>query len=207
MRRFVSVLCIAAAVSLVGIAGAAAFSINLIAPWGPSVYQSSTKTITLTYSISASKPVSATATTAASNAASAWATWLGSESHHHFVVVQAVGGVATVPITIKNGGGQIAGSTKLSFDRQGFIAGARVQISGSSFGLANNPDTVYEITLHELGHAFVGLGHSNDPNDLMYPYLNGVTTIGACESSGYSVLYSWLGSSNPILPAVGSVTC
>lgn len=116
-----------------------------------------------------------------------------------------------MPITIKNGGGMIAGQTKLSYDRQGFIKGATVQISGSSFGLANNYSTVYEIVLHELGHAFVGLGHSDDPSDLMYPTLNGTTTIGACEASGFDALYGWLEAGNPgtgpTLPSGSSVSC
>jgi hypothetical protein len=161
--------------------------------------------------VSASKNVAQTAVQAALDAASAWAGWLSShDGSGHFNVQQGSGGV-TVPITIKNGGGNVAGQTKLSHDRQGFLKGATVQISGSSFGLANDYGTVYEIVLHELGHAFVGLGHSTDPADLMYPTLNGSNSIGACEAAGFDALYGWLEdgkpSTGPTLPGAGSTSC
>ena len=186
------------------------YSIGLIAPWGPAAL-TAPDTITLSYSVSASSNVSQTAVQAALNAASAWAGWLSShDGSGHFNVQQGTGGV-TVPITIKNGGGTVAGQTKLSYDRQGFIKGATVQISGSSFGLANNYDTVYEIVLHELGHAFVGLGHSTDPTDLMYPTLNGSNSIGTCEAHGFDALYGWLEDGNaatgPTRPSGSSTSC
>jgi hypothetical protein len=191
--------------------GGGGSSIALIAPWGTAAL-TGVDSITLTYSVSASSTVSQTAIDAATAAAQAWANWLSShDGQGHFTVQAASAGSASVPITIKAGGGTIAGQTKLSYDAQGFINAANVQISGSSFGLSNDYNTVYEITLHELGHAFVGLGHSNDPNDLMYPTLNGTTTIGTCELSGFDALYGWLEdgspSTGPALPASSSVPC
>ena len=88
-----------------------------------------------------------------------------------------------------------------------------MQISGSTFGLANDPDTVHEITLHELGHALVGLGHSDDSSDLMFPTLGSNSTgIGACELAGFNALYStWLtdglDTSGPTQPGDSSATC
>jgi len=186
------------------------YTIGLIAPWGPAAF-SAPDTITLSYSVSGSTNVGQTAINAANDAASTWSGWLSShDGAGHFVVGQGVGGV-TIPITVKNGGGTIAGSTKLSYDRQGFIKGATVQISGSSFGLANDYNTVFEIVLHELGHAFVGLGHSTDPSDLMYPSLNGSMAIGSCEKSGFDALYGWLEDGNsatgPVRPSSSSVSC
>jgi hypothetical protein len=191
--------------------GGGGTSIALIAPWGTAAL-TGVDSITLTYSVSASPTVSQTAIDAATAAAQEWASWLSShDGKGDFTVRAAPAGSATVSITIKAGGGTIAGQTKLSYDAQGFIDAANVQISGSSFGLGNDYDTVYEITLHELGHAFVGLGHSNDPNDLMYPTLNGTTTIGTCEASGFDALYGWLEdgspSTGPALPASSSVPC
>lgn len=192
--------------------GGGGTSIALIAPWGNSVL-TGTDSITLTYSVSAARNVPQTAIDAATAAAQEWASWVaGHDGRGQFVIEQAPAGTAAdVPITIKPGGGTVAGQTKLSHDRQGLLDGATVQISGSSFGLGNDYNTVYEITLHELGHAFIGLGHSNDPTDLMYPTLNGTTTIGTCESSGFDALYGWLedgsASTGPTAPASSSVPC
>jgi hypothetical protein len=210
MRRLLIGVLVAGVLSGLGAASAAASSINLIAPWGSAVLGGS-DSIALTYSVNG-KNVPATALAAVSDAASTWTSWLSSnDGSGSFAVTVGSGRGVNVPITIKQGGGMIAGQTKLSFDRQGFIKAATVQISGSSFGLANDYPTIYEIALHELGHAFVGLNHSDDANDLMYPYLNGVSTVGTCELSGFNALYGWLkdGSSNtgPTLPSVGSVTC
>jgi Matrixin len=212
MRRLLALLVIGFALSAVAAAVAAASSISLIAPWGQTVYANNPDTITLTYSIGASRKVSSNAIDAATAAAADWATWLSAnDGSGQFTVQSASGGPVNVKITIKNGGGVIAGQTHLSFDRQGFIKGATVQISGSSFGLANDYDGVYNIAKHELGHAFVGLGHSDDSTDLMYPTLNGYTSIGSCELSGFNALYGWLtdGSpaTGPTLPLSSSVTC
>lgn len=191
--------------------GSGGYSIGLIAPWGDAAL-TGTDAITLTYSVSASPTVAQTAINAATAAAQEWAGWVSShDGRGQFTIEQAPAGSATVQITIKAGGGKIAGQTKLSYDTQGFIDQATVQISGSSFGLSNDYATVYEITLHELGHAFIGLGHSNDPTDLMYPTINGTTTIGTCESSGFDALYGWLedgnASTGPTLPASSSAPC
>lgn len=191
--------------------GGGNYSIALIAPWGSAVL-TGTDSIRLTYSVSASPNVPQTAIDAATAAAQEWSSWLAShDGRGQFTVAPASAGAATVPIKIKAGGGTVAGQTKLSYDGQGFINGATVQISGSSFGLSNDYNTVYEITLHELGHAFVGLGHSDDPSDLMYPTLNGTTTIGTCETSGFDALYGWLedgsASTGPTQPASSSVDC
>jgi hypothetical protein len=88
-----------------------------------------------------------------------------------------------------------------------------VSISGSTFGLANDPATVTYVAEHEFGHAFVGLGHSDDSNDLMFPTIGATNPgIGDCETEGFSALYSpWLtdglNSTTPTLPSVNSVPC
>jgi hypothetical protein len=192
----------------------AAASISLVAPWGSAVY-SGTDTITLTYSISAAKAIPSAAVDEIQQAVDDWASWFqGHDGSGSFTIAPAAAGSrADVQISTKAGGGNILGQTHWSFDHQGFIKGATVQISGSTHGMANTPATVHEITLHELGHAFVGLGHSNDPSDLMYPTLGSTSTgIGACELAGFHGLYSpWLtdGSSatGPTLPTSGLVDC
>jgi hypothetical protein len=102
----------------------------------------------------------------------------------------------------------IAGQTHLRFDSFGFLSSARVQISGSSFGSANDAQVAWNVAEHELGHV-VGLGHSDVSTDLMYPVLNGTVSFGSCEINGAEALYgSWLPSgSAPAPPLSTSVSC
>jgi YD repeat-containing protein len=77
------------------------------------------------------------------DAAASWASWFNShDGSGQFVVQQRIGGPVTIPITLKNGGGTIAGQTKLSYDQQGFVSAATVQISAKSFGIQNSSNTV-----------------------------------------------------------------
>lgn len=46
----------------------------------------------------------------------------------------------------------------------------------------------YQLALHELGHV-LGLGHSADPDDLMYPYVNGSITLDADNIAAAVSLY------------------
>ena len=213
MRRLLAVASAVFVFAGVTVASAAASSINVVRPWGGAVY-SGTDTITLTYSISAPKAIPSAAVDAVQEAVDDWASWLPSQAEKgNFTIVAATGRRANVQISMKAGGGNILGQTHWSFDRQGFIKGATVKISGSTYGFANDPATVHEITLHELGHAFVGLGHSDDPSDLMYPTLGSTSTgIGACELAGFDALYSpWLtdgsSSTGPTLPVDSTVDC
>jgi hypothetical protein len=98
---------------------------------------------------------------------------------------------ADIEIQIKNGGGVIAGSAQSTFEN-GFRTHVKIQISGSSFGLANDTATVNEIALHELGHG-LGLGHHSNQDDLMG------TTVGyegggpsACDLDGFEASHQWL---------------
>lgn len=204
--------------------GGAPNTIALIAPWGSSAYDGST--VTVTYAISAASSVPASAVAAVQAAIDHWnncvntgsnafsetlagTTFASSDSncsaHNWRFAAAGAGASPLVTISVKKGGGMIAGSTKLSFDSAGFLAGARVQISGSSFGSQNDTQTVLDIAEHELGHV-VGLGHSTVTTDLMYPILNGTTSFGSCEANGFSALYPWLGST-PTLPTQTSVSC
>jgi hypothetical protein len=73
----------------------------------------------------------------------------------------------------------IAGDMHLDADEQ-WVAGA--DVSPSSVDL-------YSVALHELGHA-LGLGHSDVPGSVMYPYYRRVTVLTAADSAAIQQLYA-----------------
>jgi hypothetical protein len=61
-------------------------------------------------------------------------------------------------------------------------------VEGSAAFLAsyvnkNTKSHIAEVLIHELGHV-AGLGHSTSPDDIMYPILNGKTSLGPGDRAG-----------------------
>lgn len=118
------------------------------------------------------------------------------------------GGDPDITIQIKKGGGVIAGSAQRSFNADGFVVGVKIQISGSAFGLANDPATIEQVTMHEVGHA-LSLGHHSSEDDLMgetVGYEGGGPSD--CDLDGFVLAHDWVvtGADTPYVAAT-SIIC
>ena len=51
-----------------------------------------------------------------------------------------------------------------------------------------NDAELYEISLHEVGHA-LGLGHSDNPADIMYPTTHGQTFLSENDLNNLKQIY------------------
>ena len=115
-------------------------------------------------------------------------------------------GKADIQIQLKKGGGAIAGLTRSTIDADGFRVGASIQISGSLLGTGSDPETITEITMHELGHGLSALGHHSNENDLMgqrVGHVDGTSivpdlpadpaeAISECDLKTFEVAHHWL---------------
>jgi hypothetical protein len=68
------------------------------------------------------------------------------------------------------------------------IAGDMHFNDSESWHIGANID-VFSVALHELGHS-LGLGHSDDPSDVMYPYYKMVTTLNSGDIAAAQTLYA-----------------
>jgi hypothetical protein len=68
------------------------------------------------------------------------------------------------------------------------IAGDMHLDADESWRIGANTD-VFSVALHELGHA-LGLGHSDNPSDVMYPYYRMSTTLAAGDKAAILTMYA-----------------
>jgi len=68
------------------------------------------------------------------------------------------------------------------------IAGDMHFDADESWMVGANMD-IFSVALHELGHA-LGLGHSDNPADVMYPYYKIATTLAAGDTAAIQTMYA-----------------
>ncbi len=68
------------------------------------------------------------------------------------------------------------------------IAGDMHFNDSETWRIGSNTD-VFSVALHEFGHA-LGLGHSDDPSDVMYPYYKMVSTLNSGDIAAVQTLYA-----------------
>jgi hypothetical protein len=154
--------------------------------------------VLITYEISASANVDPNAIAVVQDVIDDWNDLLGG---FDFAMIPHNGiGRPDLTILLKGGGDSTVGRTSIQTINpfSCVIGSARITLRGKAFGQDFSQAGVGNITRHEIGHV-LGLGHSDDPNDLMYYLADSAEIFGEisvpvseCDMAGIAILYSGL---------------